>query len=175
MPDILVNLAGVGKLLKDLNPNKASGPDGISSKFLKELGNEIAPDLTLVQASIHQSATPKDWRHVLVGPVFKPGKGDKSKAENYHLISLTLILEHILHSNILSHLNQHNTLTDTQHGFRKHRSCESQLLLTINDLAKFLNEGSQIDLFFFLSSISDHHLHQRFTVTCLLTDSPFRR
>ena len=32
-----------------------------------------------------------------------------------------------------------------QHGFRKHHSCESQLLLTVNDLTKSLNEGSQID------------------------------
>ena len=94
MPDIVVNLAGVRKLLKDLNPNKASGPDGISSKFLKELGNEIAPGLTLVmQASIHQSATPKDWCHALVAPVFKPGKGDKSKAENYRPISVRKLLK----------------------------------------------------------------------------------
>ena len=56
MPDILVNLAGGRKFLKDLNPNKASEPDGISSKFLKELGNEIALGLTLVmQASISNS------------------------------------------------------------------------------------------------------------------------
>ena len=60
MLDIVVNIAGVKKLLKELNPNKASGPDGIPSKFLKELGNEIAPGLTLImQASINQSATPK--------------------------------------------------------------------------------------------------------------------
>ena len=69
--------------------------------------------------------------------------------ENYRPINLKSIsckiLEHILHSNIISHLDENDTLTDTQHGFRKHHSCESQLLLTINDLAKSLNEGSQID------------------------------
>ena len=96
-----------------------------------------------------QSATPKDWRHAFVAPVFTPGKGDKSKVENYRPINLKSIsckiLEHILHSNIISHLDENDTLTDTQHGFRKHHSCESQLLLTINDLAKSLNEGSQID------------------------------
>ena len=43
MPEINVNLAGVKKLLKKLNPNKASGPDGISSRFLKEMGDELAP------------------------------------------------------------------------------------------------------------------------------------
>jgi hypothetical protein len=32
-----------------------------------------------------------------------------------------------------------------QHGFRKERSCESQLLLTIQDLADGLNNTEQID------------------------------
>ena len=150
MPDIVVSTAGVKKLLNNLDTSKASGPDKISSKFLKEVSNEIAPSLTLVmQASLHQSSTPEDWRLALVAPVFKPGKTDKAKAENYRPISLTSIsckiLEHILHSSIISHLDTNKILTDTQHGFRKNRSCESQLLLTINDLAKSLNEGNQID------------------------------
>ena len=150
MPEININVAGVKKLLKELNPNKASGPDGISSRFLKETGNELAPGLTLImQASINQSTTPNDWRNALIAPVFKSGKPDKAKAENYRPISLTSIsckiLEHIIHSTIISHLDKNKILTDTQHGFRKHRSCESQLLLTIHDLAKSLNEGGQID------------------------------
>ena len=39
----------------------------------------------------------------------------------------------------------HNILSDKQHGFRKKRSCESQLILTIQDLAAGLNSKSQID------------------------------
>jgi hypothetical protein len=39
----------------------------------------------------------------------------------------------------------HNILSDKQHGFRKKRSCESQLILTIQDLAVGLNSKSQID------------------------------
>ena len=40
---------------------------------------------------------------------------------------------------------QHNILSDSQHGFRRNRSCESQLILTINDLAKGLDNSQQID------------------------------
>ena len=36
---------------------------------------------------------------------------------------------------LLSHLSQHNILCNEQHSFCHARSCESQLLLTINDLA----------------------------------------
>ena len=36
-------------------------------------------------------------------------------------------------------------LCDQQHGFRKHRSCESQLLTTAQDLASALDSSQQID------------------------------
>ena len=42
-------------------------------------------------------------------------------------------------------INQHNVIVDVQHGFREKRSCESQLLITINDFAKALNDGKQMD------------------------------
>ena len=38
--------AGVAKLISNLNPNKATGPDGISPRILKEAGSTIAPSLT---------------------------------------------------------------------------------------------------------------------------------
>jgi hypothetical protein len=44
-----------------------------------------------------------------------------------------------------NHVESHNILSDKQHGFRKKRSCESQLILTIQDLAAGLNSKSQID------------------------------
>jgi len=56
------------------------------------------------------------------------------------------VLEHILYSHIYSHLSQYNILCDEQHGFRHARSCESQLLLTINDLAVNLNNGGQTNV-----------------------------
>ena len=49
-----------------------------------------------------------------------------------------------------------------QHGFRKNHSCETQLLLTIEDLAKNLDEGSEIDLQIFdFSKAFDIVPHQR--------------
>ena len=45
----------------------------------------------------------------------------------------------------MNHLDTHNILSDYQHGFRKKRSCDTQLLLTINDLAKGIDNNHQID------------------------------
>lgn len=53
-----------------------------------------------------------------------------------------------MHSSIINHLEQENILTDNQHGFRKRRSCESQLILTIQHLAKGLDAGEQVDAIF---------------------------
>ncbi|MCG7865740.1 MAG: hypothetical protein JAY74_05120 [Candidatus Thiodiazotropha taylori] len=62
----------------------------------------------------------------------------------------------------MSHLEKHNLLTDYQHGFRKRRSCETQLLLTINDLAKGLNDKQQIDAILLdFSKAFDKVPHQR--------------
>ena len=36
-------------------------------------------------------------------------------------------------------------MTDVQHRFRKSQSCETQLIKTVNDHAKSLNVGQQVD------------------------------
>jgi hypothetical protein len=46
--DINITENGVHKLLKNLNPNKAAGPDNITPRVLKELATHIAPILTIL-------------------------------------------------------------------------------------------------------------------------------
>ena len=59
----------------------------------------------------------------------------------------------------------HNILSDKQHGFRKKRSCESQLILTIQDLAVGLNSKSQIDAILLdVSKTYDKVPHERLAV-----------
>lgn len=48
MPDIKVTKEGVVKLLLKLNPSKASGPDLLPARVLKELAIQIAPFLTII-------------------------------------------------------------------------------------------------------------------------------
>jgi hypothetical protein len=42
-------------------------------------------------------------------------------------------------------LDSNNILTPSQHGFRQGRSCETQLLTTLNDFSKTLNTSDQTD------------------------------
>ena len=50
-----------------------------------------------------------------------------------------------MHSHVMGHLDRNKLLSDAQHGFRKKRSCESQLILALQYLANGLNNGEQID------------------------------
>jgi hypothetical protein len=148
MPNIDIQENGVYKLLKGLNPRKASGPDGIPSKLLQALAKELAPPLTMLfKSSLQTGQIPQVWRHALVQPIFK--KGDKSQAANYRPISLTCIcckmLEHIVRHAITDHLEHHKILCDEQHGFRKRRSCETQLIMTMEDLSRELDSKGQTD------------------------------
>ena len=45
----------------------------------------------------------------------------------------------------MKHLEFNNMLSDTQFGLRSQRSCETQLLITIDGLARALNNKWQID------------------------------
>ena len=42
-------------------------------------------------------------------------------------------------------LESNKILSDHQHGFQKRRSCETQLLITVRDLAAELDRRQQID------------------------------
>ena len=101
----------------------------------------------LFQASLDQGVVPPDWKTANVVPLFK--KGDKSKPENYRPISLTSItckvLEHVVFSSIMSHFDKFSILDDAQHGFRKNRSCVSQLIITLKDFADTLKNKEQTD------------------------------
>ena len=149
MPPIKVGKAGVLKLLKNLKTRKASGPDKIPAILLKTCAEELTPILTfLFQQSLDQNTVPDDWKTALVTPVFKKGK--RSAPENYRPVSLTSIVckinEHIIVSETMDHIERQNILVDYQHGFRRRRSCESQLLITSHDLASILNRRSQVDV-----------------------------
>ena len=139
MKDIHITPPGIEKLLKNLDPSQASGPDELKPRLLKELAHEISPILSLIfQKSLDTGVVPSDWRTAHVSPIYK--KGFKYNPENYRPISLTCIcskiLEHVVVSSIMTHADTHNILYPLQHGFRKFRSCESQLLEFIGDVTK---------------------------------------
>nr|VZI43122.1 unnamed protein product [Spirometra erinaceieuropaei] len=123
--------ATVRKELMTLNESKSPGPDDIPPQLLKELAAELAKPLSMLfQASFEAGGLPADWKSARIPPLHKGGS--KASANNYRPISLTSIccklMEKIIKRELMRFLEQHNLLSDAQHGFRSGRSCVTNLL-----------------------------------------------
>ena len=68
---------------------------------------------------------------------------------HYHALILCKLLEHIVYSNIIDHLEKHGLLSDRPNAFRKKQGCETQLVTVIYDWAKILDKGGQVDTLIF--------------------------
>ena len=94
MMDIYISTPGVQKLLANLNPSKAAGPD----RVLKELSDVPADPLARrFRKLLASGQVPLDWKHANVTPVFK--KSQKYLCSNYRPISLTCVT-----SNVMEHI-----------------------------------------------------------------------
>ena len=82
------------KIVMNLNVNKASGPDGISNRLLKNIHKSIAKPLTsLCNRSTAKGVFPSQWKQANVTPLHK--KGDTSEAKNYRPVSLLSCLSKV--------------------------------------------------------------------------------
>ena len=147
--NITISSFGIFKLLNKLNINKATGPDHIGARILKETSSVIAPILRIIfQRSLDTGTIPEDWKVANIVPIHK--KNDRSNPVNYRPISLTCItskiFERILASHIMQHLESNNILYDLQHGFRQNQSCETQLIQFIHELMSNHDKNIQSDI-----------------------------
>ena len=137
-----------GETPENLKPEKASSPDNISPRVLKELADTVADPLTRIfRRSLSEGSVPADWKHANVSPIYK--KGQKYDPANYRPISLTCIaskvMEHV-RSSLMKHASQNNIFYALQHGFRDRRSCETQLLEFVQDIVTNMQDGLPTDV-----------------------------
>ena len=141
----------IEKKLKDLNSNKAQGPDSIPPKVLKELAKQLSKPLCILfNKSFETGQIPNDWKFAVVTALHK--KGNKTDPSNYRPVSLTCIccklMEKFIRDSIVDHLIENDLYSNCQHGFRSGRSCVTQLIEVIDDLTKLLDEGNKIDMIY---------------------------
>ncbi|KAL9962114.1 hypothetical protein ACROYT_G031188 [Oculina patagonica] len=90
--EITLSFNEVRDCLSILDPSKATGPDGIPARILKECSEQIAPSLcALFNHSLRTGRFPSEWKSADVTPVHK--KDLLEPAENYRPISLLPILK----------------------------------------------------------------------------------
>ena len=135
--------------LKQLNLDKAAGPDGIPTILLKKCAEQLAiPLSTLFQKTLDESKIPNDWKKAKITPIFK--KGTKKCPGNYRPVSLTSqpckVLERILKRHITRYLDEQKLITVHQHGFVRRKSCQTNLLEMFEDCTKMLDDGENLDI-----------------------------
>lgn len=133
------------KQLTDLDPKKAVGMDGLSSKILKIAAPVIASSVTkIINLSLTIGKFPTLWKLARVCPIFKSGK--TTETNNYRPISilctLSKIIERHVHQHLYNYLTVHNMLHLAQSGFRKFHSCETALAKMVSQWASNMNQGN---------------------------------
>lgn len=129
--------------------------------MLKTCASQLSPALTtIIHYSIDSGKLSTDWLNANVFPIYK--KGDVHLSENYRPVSLICvsckILEHIICKYILDHLEKNKILTALNYSFRSGYICETQPIMTVNDLLGETEVGSQMNTF---SKAFDIVPHQR--------------
>ena len=81
-------------------------------------------------------------------PVFK--KGSRNKPENYRPVSLISVvcklLETLIRDHMVEFLVKHNLINTSQHGFLKARLCLTNLLCFFEEITKWVDDGSPVDV-----------------------------
>ncbi|BHF72446.1 hypothetical protein SprV_0401551200 [Sparganum proliferum] len=144
---VVLTKAIVQQELLKLKDVISSGPNEIPAKLLKELATELAEPLChFFQASLDAGRLPLEWKTAWISPIHK--SGSRASANNYRPVSPTSIrcklMEQISKRELMRFLDQHYFLSDAQHGFRRGRSCLTNLLYCLEQWTRAIDEGNVV-------------------------------
>ena len=154
-------------IIRTLNPNKAHGHDGISTRMLKICDESICKPLHIIfKNCIESGKFPLEWKKANVVPIYK--KGNKQFIKNYRPVSLLCIcgkiFERILYNNLYKYLSSNNLITSKQSGFKAGDSCINQLLSITHGIYESLDQGYEVrGVFLDISKAFDRVWHEGLT------------
>ena len=127
--------------LVNLDPNKASGCDGINPKLLKYCStSSTEPIFHLFKLSLNvEYKIPDEWKVHKITPV--PKKGNLYDVTNYRPISLLCIISKVLESIVFEKVFNFvpPLLSKHQYAFVKGRSTRCQLLAAYHQILASLD------------------------------------
>ena len=118
-------------LINFLNLSKAVGHDNIAPYFLRVASNILAPALCyFFDNAIQFGVFPRYCKIAKIIPSFKAGK--KEEVNNYHPISiptcLSKIFEKLIYTRLVSFIQKHSVIAETQYGFQNNKSTSHAIL-----------------------------------------------
>ena len=148
-----------------MKENKSPGVDGISPKILKETVEQISTPLAHVfKMSLLEGIVPFEWKEANIIPLLK--KGSRNKSVNYRPVSLISVICKLLESIIRDHMTdfriKHKLINPSQHGFLKAKSCLTNLLCFLEEITKWVDDGSPVNVIYLdFQKAFDKVPHQR--------------
>ena len=144
------NLGNTGQIhvmdiIKSFESKASLDIDGVSLKLIKFVAYEVSCPLShIFNLSLEKGIFPENLKSSRTVPIFKCG--DPKLCDNYRPISLVCtiskILEKMVHTNLINHLEINDLLYKHQYGFLKGRSTEQNLLHVVNFISNALNSGN---------------------------------
>ena len=138
--------------MKNFSNSLAAGIDGIPSILMKKCADSLSgPFDIILKQFFDYGHMPKILKLQLILPQHKSG-ALKSKPGSFRPISLTSqvskLMEKLLKSNIIHHLESNNLLGRFQFGFRSGRSCLASLLDYYEKILEIVENGGNVDSLF---------------------------
>ena len=135
---LIVTPKMVAMKIRDMKDNKSP----------LEIVEQISiPLATVFNLSLEERIVPLEWKEANIIPLFKTGS--RNKSENYRPVSLTSVicklLERLIKDHLVDFLLQNKLINPSQHGFLKARSCLTNILCRLEDVTKWVDEGSPVD------------------------------
>ena len=137
----------VRKLLQHLKLDKATGPDLIPTRVLKECSAELASPLCrLFDLCYSHGVFPSQWKTASVTPIHK--RDSKSDPTMYRPISLlsniSKIMEGVVQKQLQRHLLSNNLISNRQFGFRPGHSTADLLNILSQKWNNFLDHSDEV-------------------------------
>ncbi|XP_065665689.1 uncharacterized protein LOC136087111 [Hydra vulgaris] len=121
MSDCIFTVNDVRTKLSKLRIGKSAGGDDIGPKLLYNIQNGICvPFYLLFHKSLDDEVVPNDWNSANVIPLFKS----------------------------VNYLEMNQAIVDSQPGFRKGKSCVTNLLLFLEQVTGFVDNGDCVDVIY---------------------------
>ena len=127
-------------------PNKQCLLDPIPTWLLKKISLDIAPVLVrLFNKSLLSGKVPLIYKSCYITPLIKKSTLDPTDVNSYRPISnlsvFSKLLERLVLTRVLEHLDQHNLLPVHQSAYRRCHSTETAVLRVSSDLLRAAGDG----------------------------------
>ena len=149
-----ISLEDIERAIKESKNDSSTGMDNIHNRMLKNLPkNTLLSIKHLFNLCLRENKIPQTWKSAKITMIPKKDSS-KTNPNNYRPISVTSclgkILERIITTRLVAHLELNNLLADFQFGFRRRRRTTDNLLFLSQKIIESFNRKKRFVRYFLI-------------------------